>query len=530
MALSSQTWFNLLFAFLALGVTALLALHLRRPLAVAPASWLGKGQLVFVLFLWTMVIGNFERALAIGLETATVRALYGDRHAGHSGKHIRFGPEATWKLQPCPRAGTIFEIKPENIMIDASGIVKLADLGIAKVVEDSSRSTATITQPGFIMGTPSFMAPEQFETQAQADQREPALPGHLLKDRIQRLSGFLSAHPRGARLAHAGNLRRHYQERLKILDLQAAAKEAEMKAREREEKPKEPAAEAKAQPPSQPPRPAADPEWALPLASPFQIEAAHQAGLAVAQEVETGGVAALRFLYVPAGTFIMGDAENPPKREVALTRGFYLGILEVTCEVYRLPAELVEPARLLLAALGLGAMSLLTACSSTTTIHTFPRAFQVVIDNEGRGPAPATVTLGNRTFGAYELLLLDENGKEVFRDVLPMEFVPWGPFWPPFGVFYNLFAVAPRCEIDVTAVTSRDGQPVIRASEKREQPPRKSANAVVNIWTDMGFALLEQGWLSQASDFFYLSLQVDPKYPDAMRASPSAAARKGPAA
>ncbi len=181
-----------------------------------------------------------------------------------------------------------------------------------------------------------------------------------------------------------------------------------------------------------------------------------------------------------------------------------------------LVAGIANASRPFLAALGLVALSCLSACSSTTTIHTFPRAFQVVIDNESRGPSPATVTLGNRTFGAYEVVLLDENGKEVFRDALPMEFVPWGLFWPPFGVFYNLFAVAPRCEIDVTAVTSLDGQPVNRASDEREQPPRKSANAAVNIWTDMGFALLDQGWLLQASDFFNLSLQVDPKYPDAM--------------
>src|SRR5438105_2538364 len=37
--------------------------HRRRPLPIVPTTWLGKGQLLYVAFLWWMVIGNFERAL-----------------------------------------------------------------------------------------------------------------------------------------------------------------------------------------------------------------------------------------------------------------------------------------------------------------------------------------------------------------------------------------------------------------------------------------------------------------------------------
>jgi hypothetical protein len=37
---------------------------------------------------------------SVAVETATVRWLYGDRHAGQSGKHLRFGPDATWRTQP----------------------------------------------------------------------------------------------------------------------------------------------------------------------------------------------------------------------------------------------------------------------------------------------------------------------------------------------------------------------------------------------------------------------------------------------
>jgi serine/threonine protein kinase len=48
------------------------------------------------------------------------------------------------------------DIKPSNIMVCSDGTVKIADFGVAKLT-----ASASVTQSGFVLGTPSYMSPEQ---------------------------------------------------------------------------------------------------------------------------------------------------------------------------------------------------------------------------------------------------------------------------------------------------------------------------------------------------------------------------------
>jgi predicted ATPase len=56
------------------------------------------------------------------------------------------------------------DLKPENIMISESGLVKLLDFGLSKLAwpdRASASTTELFTEPGVVLGTVSYMSPEQ---------------------------------------------------------------------------------------------------------------------------------------------------------------------------------------------------------------------------------------------------------------------------------------------------------------------------------------------------------------------------------
>jgi len=73
-------------------------------------------------------------------------------------------------MQAAHDAGVIHrDLKPQNIMLDASGIPKVVDFGIAHV-QDSLANTS-YTRTGTVLGTWAFMAPEQRHSARQVDER-----------------------------------------------------------------------------------------------------------------------------------------------------------------------------------------------------------------------------------------------------------------------------------------------------------------------------------------------------------------------
>ena len=158
--MSAWSWFTLMWLAFTACTILVLVRHRRHPVALIPSTWLGKGQLLYLMFLWLMVIANFAKAvvafhdsriategtimfnalictvLILGwarqrdeppapreadyglytrkalaltavlllsttlLYTTGFRAIYGNKPTGWGGANLRLGPDADWRIKP----------------------------------------------------------------------------------------------------------------------------------------------------------------------------------------------------------------------------------------------------------------------------------------------------------------------------------------------------------------------------------------------------------------------------------------------
>ncbi len=105
------------------------------------------------------------------IDGQTLQAHLAERRTVPAGRALQIAEAVAQALREAlDQIGMIHrDVKPANILLTRSGQVKLADLGLAKVVAHEAASAHTVA--GTALGTPNYMSPEQFADASRVDHR-----------------------------------------------------------------------------------------------------------------------------------------------------------------------------------------------------------------------------------------------------------------------------------------------------------------------------------------------------------------------
>ena len=89
------------------------------------------------------------------------------------GTSVRVHPSGALGLQHAHERGMVHrDIKPSNLLVTSDGVVKILDLGLARLASSGDgESSGALTQTNSLMGTPDYMAPEQARQSHTVDGR-----------------------------------------------------------------------------------------------------------------------------------------------------------------------------------------------------------------------------------------------------------------------------------------------------------------------------------------------------------------------
>jgi serine/threonine-protein kinase len=147
------------------------------------------------------------------LEGSTLREILAKEAPIETARAISIMLQASAAVAAAHEAGIIHrDLKPSNILVtqnsDVPAIVKVLDFGVAKLTAqtlDDDEGTITLRQAGALIGTPRYMAPEQYNGDGLTPAADVYSLGVILYEMLTGMAPFTGATPVEIAAKHASD-------------------------------------------------------------------------------------------------------------------------------------------------------------------------------------------------------------------------------------------------------------------------------------------------------------------------------------